>query len=96
MCFHLDASIQLLHNPSSAGVDWRELDPDPVAYEQSHEIAIDSVRDVRQDVRPGVEAHAIERARQLGLHGAGYRHAGLTLGLSRALRAPSESTAHPL
>src|SRR5437016_869456 len=91
--FHKTFSRQLLqffNNPSSAGVDWRKLDPDAVAYEHSHEISIDSVGDVRHDPRSGVEAHPIECAGQLGDHGAGFRHysirvgpavRGLTLGL---------------
>src|SRR5207247_4405924 len=62
----LPSLLQLLNNPPSPYVGRRELDAGAVADQDADEVSIDPFGDVRHDLRPFVEPHPVQRARQLG------------------------------
>ena len=52
-------------DPPAPGIHRRQLHAHPITDQHPHEIPIDAIRHVRQDLRSVVEPHAIHRARQL-------------------------------
>ena len=48
--------LQLLHDPPAAGIDRRELHPNPIAHQHAHEITSDAIGDVRRHHAAGLIA----------------------------------------
>src|SRR2546428_13779286 len=71
--------LQLLNNPPAPDVDRRELHSHAIAHQESNEVSIDPIRDVRGDDAASLELHLVQATGQLlrdDAHDFGHLRAG--------------------
>src|SRR5262245_8390550 len=76
---------ELLHDPPASVIDRRQFHTNPIANQQSHEIAVDAIGDMRRHEAASLDAHTVQRAREDFTHHPRHGHPGpgATLALNR-------------